>query len=138
MIITEQLKIARELDIQIVATNNVHYTEKAHAVPHNVLLMIQNLTTDSENKVDVENLRFQSKEFYFKSKSEMIELFKDLPEAIENTVKIADMCNVELDLKSNYMPASRKIQIGTLKAYLHYQITDMFSYHQEEFYLYQK
>lgn len=103
-LITEQLKIARELDIQIVATNNVHYTEKAHAVPHNVLLMIQNLTTDSENKVDVENLRFQSKEFYFKSKSEMIELFKDLPEAIENTVKIADMCNVELDLKSNYMP----------------------------------
>ncbi len=102
-LIEEQLKLARELEIPIVATNNVHYLEKEHAVPHNVLLMIQQLTGNS-NEIDITNLRFQTDEFYFKTKSEMIELFKDLPEAIENTVKIADQCNIELDLKSNHMP----------------------------------
>lgn len=102
-LIAEQLKLARELDIPIVATNNVHYLEKDHAVPHNVLLMIQQFSGNS-NEIDVTNLRFQSDEFYFKSQSEMIELFKDLPEAIENTVKIADQCDIKLDLKSNHMP----------------------------------
>lgn len=101
-LIEEQLKIAKEFNIPIVATNNVHYVEKPHAYAHNVLLMIQNFNSTIE--IDVSNLRFQSDEFYFKSKAEMIELFKDLPEAIENTVKIAEQCNVELDLKSNHMP----------------------------------
>ncbi len=103
-LIEEQLKIAREFDIPIVATNNVHYVEKNHAIAHNVLLMIQNFNSSSSNEIDVSNLRFQSEQFYFKTQEEMIELFKDLPEAIENTVKIAEQCNVELDLKSNHMP----------------------------------
>lgn len=103
-LIEEQLKIAKEFNIPIVATNNVHYVEKNHAIAHNVLLMIQNFNSSSGSEIDVSNLRFQSSEFYFKSKQEMIELFKDLPEAIENTVKIAEMCDVKLDLKSNHMP----------------------------------
>ncbi len=103
-LIEEQLKIAREFDIPIVATNNVHYIEKKHSIPHNVLLMIQNYNSSISNEIDVSNLRFQTDEFYFKSQAEMVELFKDLPEAIENTVKIAEQCNVELDLKSNHMP----------------------------------
>ena len=103
-LIAEQLKLARELDIPIVATNNTHYLAKEHSIAHNVLLMIQNFSPDPSNQVKVEDLRFQSDEFYFKSQAEMIELFKDLPEAIENTVKIAEQCNIELDLKSNHMP----------------------------------
>ncbi|MFA5090381.1 MAG: DNA polymerase III subunit alpha [Candidatus Omnitrophota bacterium] len=94
------LKISKELDIPLVATNDVHYLKKEHAASHEALLCIQTQTTlDDPNR-----LRFQTEEFYFKSPREMKELFKDLPQAISNTIEIAERCNLELDFSKVHLP----------------------------------
>jgi len=97
--------LAKELNIPIVATNNVHYLEKEHAEAHNVHLLIRDTSAANAGTADVKNLRFRSDQFYFKSQDEMLELFEDYPEAIENTLKIAEQCNIELDLATNHMPS---------------------------------
>ena len=84
-IMPDLIKIARELDIQLVATNDVHYIEKEDWEAHEVLLCIQTKSTVSNPK-----MRFEQHEFYMKSGDEMAELFHYVPEAITNTRVIAD------------------------------------------------
>jgi len=79
------IKIARELDIQVVATNDVHYIEKEDYDAHSVLLCIQTKSTLAQPK-----MKFSTNEFYMKSGDEMMELFHYIPEAITNTRVIAD------------------------------------------------
>lgn len=93
-IIKGQLEIADELGIKYVASNDVHYLTKKDSLVHEVLLCVQTGRTIS----DENRWKFPTKEFYLKSADEMKELFSDLPEAIENSVKIADMCNVKIDI----------------------------------------
>jgi DNA polymerase-3 subunit alpha len=94
------IKISQELNLPLVATNDVHYLKKEHAKSHEVLLCIQTQTTlDDPNR-----LRFQTDEFYFKSPQEMKELFKEVPEAIANTLEIASRCNLELDFSKIHLP----------------------------------
>lgn len=93
-------KIAEKFGIKTVATNDTHYRYKEHAVAHNVHLFIKD---GGKNEVDVTNLRFGSGEFYIKSPEEMIELFKDSPEAINNTYEIFEKCDVDFKSKI-YMP----------------------------------
>ena len=94
------LDLARELDIPIVATNDLHYTRQADAEAHDVLLCIQtNSTVDDTNR-----MRMEDDGFYLKSEAEMRELFKDLPEAIENAGRIADECNLELEFNRLLLP----------------------------------
>lgn len=95
------LKISKQLSLPIVATNDVHYLTKETAKAHEALLCIQTQTTLS----DPQHMRFNSEEFYFKSADEMKALFKELPEAIENTITIAERCNLELDFKKLHLPA---------------------------------
>ena len=85
-VIPELIKIARELDIQLVATNDVHYIEKSDWEAHDVLLCIQTKKTLADPK----RMKFDTQEFYMKSGDEMMELFKYVPEAIANTRVIAD------------------------------------------------
>lgn len=94
------LKISKELKLPVVATNDVHYLTQAQARAHEMLLCIQTQTTLG----DQNRMRFQTDEFYFKSPSEMKELFKDSPEAITNTVEIASRCNLELDFTKTHLP----------------------------------
>ena len=94
------VKISKELNIPLVATNDVHYLAKEHARSHEALLCIQTQTTLN----DPNRLRFQTDEFYFKSPQEMKELFKDFPEAIAHTCDIASRCNLELDFSSVHLP----------------------------------
>ena len=94
-IIENQLKISKTLSIPVVATNDVHYLMKEDSEMHDVLLCLQTGATLNEDK----RLRFSSKEFYLKSKEEMINLFEDIPEAIENTKIIADRCNLVINTK---------------------------------------
>lgn len=94
------LKMAKDLSIGLVATNDFHYLQKTHAFAHEVLMGIGTQKTIS----DPERMRFGTEEFYFKNSDEMIKLFKDIPEAIANTLKIADMCNMELDLSKYHLP----------------------------------
>ena len=84
-IIPDLIKIARELDIQLVATNDVHYIEKDDWEMHEVLLCIQTKSTLAQPK-----MKFETHEFYMKSGDEMMELFHYVPEAISNTRVIAD------------------------------------------------
>ena len=84
-IMPELIQIARELDIQLVATNDVHYVAKEDAEAHSVLLCIQTKSTLAEPK-----MKFSTNEFYMKSGDEMAELFDYVPEAITNTRVIAN------------------------------------------------
>ena len=84
-VLPDLIKIARELDIQMVATNDVHYIEKDDYEAHSVLLCIQTKSTLAQPK-----MRFSTNEFYMKTGDEMAELFKNVPEAISNTRVIAN------------------------------------------------
>ena len=88
------LECSKEMNIPYVAANDVHYMTKDEQIAQEVLICI------GTNKTlqDPERFRLGSDQFYFKTEEEMKALFKDLPEAIENTVKIADQCNVEFQL----------------------------------------
>jgi len=94
------VRISKELNIPLVATNDVHYLNRDRAKAHEALLCIQTQNTLNDPK----RMRFQTEEFYFKSPQEMKSLFKDFPEAIDNTVEIAERCNLELDFSSVHLP----------------------------------
>ncbi len=94
------IKLGRELSIPLVATNDCHYLAQVNAEAHEVLLCIQTgKTMDDKNR-----LRFMTDQFYFRSPQEMRLLFKDVPEAIDNTIVIAEKCNLKLDLGTPYLP----------------------------------
>lgn len=94
------IKISKELDIPLVATNDVHYPSKDKSEAHEALLCIQTQTTLDDPK----HMRFQTNEFYFRSPDEMKESFKDYPEAIKNSLEIAGRCNLELNFKELHLP----------------------------------
>ncbi len=94
------IKLARELNIPMVATQDSHYCHKEDAEAHEVLIAVQ--TGKEVGKDDA--FSFRQEDFSFASPQEMISRHKDLPEAIENTVKIAERCNVELELGVNKLP----------------------------------
>ncbi len=95
-------KLAMDLGLKLVATNDIHYLKHADAVAHNVLLLIP----DSSNggTQDYMQLRYQTDQAYFKTSDEMVALFRDYPEAISSTTEIAEKCAVELHLGENHMP----------------------------------
>jgi DNA polymerase-3 subunit alpha len=103
MILREIPKIAKMLDIPLLATNDIHYEKKEHALSHNVLLLIKDVSAANSGQVDINKLRYQVPEFYYKSAEEMHKIFKDFPDAIENTMLVADKCNVKFEDKL-YMP----------------------------------
>lgn len=94
------VKLSKETGIQLVATNDVHYVNKEDSKIHDVLMCIQMGKTLN----DPNRMRFGSDEFYLKSREEMEELFPYALEAIDNTTKIADMCNVEFDFNTIHLP----------------------------------
>ncbi|MBM3249555.1 MAG: DNA polymerase III subunit alpha [Candidatus Omnitrophica bacterium] len=94
------VKISKELGIPLVATNDVHYLSASHAASHEALLCIQTQSTLD----DPNHMRFQTEEFYFRSPQEMKDAFKDIPEAVTNTVEIAGRCNLELDFTRIHLP----------------------------------
>ncbi len=94
------MKIARELDVPVIATNDVHYLEKKHAKAHEALLCIQTQTTLD----DPRRMRLNADEYYFKSAEEMTKLFDWCPAAVSNTVKLADKCNFDFDFDTFHMP----------------------------------
>ena len=99
-IMPELISIAKELGVGIVATNDIHYLTREDAFYQDVLMCIQmEKTVDDEDR-----MRFETQEFYIKSEAEMAELFSFVPEAIENTAKIADRCNVDFDFNTRHLP----------------------------------
>ncbi len=94
-------RIARETGLPLVITNDAHYLRKEDAAMQDVLLCVQTgKTVDDENR-----MKFQTDEFYLKSEEELRSLFPNCPEAFENTVKIAQMCNVEFVFHEYHLPS---------------------------------
>ena len=94
------VELARELHINVVATNDCHYMKREDTMAHDVLLCIQTGKTIK----DKNRLHFNSDGFYFKSPEEMKNAFRDIPEAILNTRAIAERCNVEFKLGETLLP----------------------------------
>ena len=101
------IELSKELKVPLVATCDVHYLSPEDAQAHEVLLAIQTKSLLS----DKNRLSMKDDDFSFKSPKEVIEFFKDVPEAIENTLKIASLCNLELELGKVQMPKI-KIEAG--------------------------
>jgi len=94
------VELGDELDLPVVATNDVHYARHDQAAIHDVLLCIQTGKTVTEPV----RMRMDGESFYLKSEEEMAALFADIPEALTNTRRIAERCNVELSFGSYHLP----------------------------------
>lgn len=99
-ILPNLVRIADEIGVDIVATNDSHYIEKEDSKTHNILLCIQTNRTINDN----DRMEFQANEFYLKTEDEMRSLFSKYPQAINNTQKIADRCNVDFEFGVRKLP----------------------------------
>lgn len=93
-------EISENLQIQLVATNEVHYLEKGDSFAHECLLSIKN----GDKLQDEERERLENDQYYLKSAKEMVDLFYSTPEALENSIKIAEACNVMIELNQMNLP----------------------------------
>ena len=107
--------IARSLDIPLVGTNDAHYLKKEDSFNHEILLCIQT----AKKITDEDRMRFGSNEFYIKSPEEMADFFSEVPEAIQNTVKIAEKCNFDFEFGVTKLP--------------NYDVPEEFKTHEEYF-----
>src|SRR3989338_611089 len=111
----ELIKLAGEMNIDLVATNDVHYLEKEHSKAHEILLCIQTQNTIE----DPNRMRFQTDEFYFKSEEEIKRTFGDsAPDALRNTMAICEKCNLEFDFKTVHLPDYKVPEGKTREGYL--------------------
>lgn len=94
------IKLARELELPLVATNDVHYIRKEDAEMHDVLLCIQT----GKTLEDPNRMRFSTEEFYLKTEEEMYDIFSNVPESLENTAKIAEKCNFDFEFGNIHIP----------------------------------
>ena len=108
------IEMAKKLSIPLVATNDCHYMDKSDAEAHEVLLCIQTGKTVNDPK----HMKFTTDQFYFKSPEEMKLLFKEVPEAISNTLEIADRCNLEIRFDQIHLPRYDIPSDSTLDGYL--------------------
>ncbi len=100
MLNRELIRLARELDLGIVATNDIHYAKRDDAEYQDILMCIQmGKTVNSEDR-----MKMSTSEMFVKSEAEMQELFGYIPEAIENSQKIADMCQVDIEFGKLHLP----------------------------------
>lgn len=99
-ILPQIIKLSKETGIPLVATNDVHYLQKEDAQVQKVLVCIQTGHTFEEDT----GLDFRTEEFYLKTEAEMADLFHAIPEALENTARIAQRCNVEIEFGVTKLP----------------------------------
>ena len=110
------IEISRELNVPLVATNDAHYLNRDDAYAHEILLCIQT----GKRMSDLDRMKFQTDEFYIKSPEEMYEAFKNIPEALENTQKIVEKCNVEFEFGVTKLP--------------NYEVPEEYKIHYDYFY----
>ena len=94
------IQLSRKLGIKLVATNDAHYLKKEDYYNHEVLLCIQT----GKRMTDEDRMSFETNDFYIKSPEEMEEYFKNIPEALENTLEVANKCNVEFEFGHTILP----------------------------------
>ena len=108
------LEMAKELGLSLVATNDVHYLNPDDHKAHDVLLCIQTGKAVS----DQDRMRFSSDQFYLKSPQEMQDLFQEIPEALVNTLAVAERCNLQLEFDKIHLPRYQVPEGHTLDSYL--------------------
>jgi DNA polymerase-3 subunit alpha len=94
------MKVAKELDLRVIATNDVHYLEEWQARAHEALLCIQTQSVLSDEK----RMKLHSSQYYLKNAQQMEQLFSWAPEAIANTALVAEQCNLELEFDRIHLP----------------------------------
>lgn len=99
-VMADLLKLGRELKLPLLATNDLHYTRQVDAAAHEVLLCVQSGSTLADPK----RFKFENDQFYLKTAEQMRELFKDIPESCDNTLLVAERCNVTLREGENLLP----------------------------------
>jgi DNA polymerase-3 subunit alpha len=112
------IALARDLGLPLLATNDLHYTRRADATPHEVLLCIQTGAVLADPK----RFKLEGEEFYLKSPAEMRALFADHPEACDNTLEVAERCNVQLRFGENLLPHFDVPDGHTLESWLRAEV----------------
>ncbi|PYJ56257.1 MAG: DNA polymerase III subunit alpha [Verrucomicrobia bacterium] len=119
--IPEQIKVnrhlilwAKEFGLKLVATNDVHYVEKGHSHAHDALICIGTQTLLSDTK----RMRYVPEQFYLRSANEMKALFSEVPEAVRNTLEVAEKCNLEIEFGRLHYPAFSPPEHLTREGYL--------------------
>jgi DNA polymerase-3 subunit alpha len=117
-VLAQAPKLAKEMGLKLIATNDCHYIKPEHAVPHNVLMYIKD--ADKDSPPDVNKLKYGTAENYFRSDEEMKKLFGAYEGAIENSLEIAEKCNLILskDVKMPSFPIPEGAGVSTLNEYL--------------------
>ena len=110
--------LAKEMNIKVIATNDIHYLKQRHHEAHDVLLCLQT----GKDFDDPSRMRYTSHQLYFKSPDEMAKLFADTPEVLENTLEVAEKCNLELNFDEYHLPyfqiPAEEKEATTLEKYL--------------------
>lgn len=119
MVNSSLLRMSKELDIELVATNDVHYINAEDSVAHDILLCIQT----GKKVSDEDRMRYEGGQFYLKSEDEMRKLFPYALQALENTHKIAQRCNVEIEFGVTKLPRYDVPDGYTSWEYLNYLCT---------------
>jgi DNA polymerase-3 subunit alpha len=114
--------IARDLNLNLVVTNDVHYLQNSDYKPHDILLCIGT----GKTVADEDRLKYHGDQFYLKTAEEMAAVFKDFPEALANTVRIAERCNVDLSGTINHLPNFDVPAGFTLDEYFEHVVRDGF------------
>jgi DNA polymerase-3 subunit alpha len=125
--IPEQAKVnrslipwAKEFGLKLVATNDVHYVEKSHSHAHDCLICIGTQSLLS----DVKRMRYPQGQFYVRSAAEMKALFSEVPEAVQNTLEVAEKCNLEIEFGTLHYPVFHPPEHFTREGYLHHLLVD--------------
>ena len=119
--ISEQAKVnrhlipwAKEFGLKLVATNDVHYIEKGHSHAHDCLICIGTQT----QLADTKRMKYVEQQFYLRSPEEMKARFAEVPEAIQNTLEVAEKCNVEIEFGKLHYPVFNPPELFTREGYL--------------------
>ena len=115
--------LARELDLPLVATNDVHYLRQGDAQPHDVLLCIGTGKTVN----DAQRLRYHGDQFFLRTADQMAAVFGDYPVALQNTLLIAERCNVTIPKGQNHLPSFQVPDGFTLDAYFEHVAREGFA-----------
>ncbi len=121
----ELIALAREFNVPLVATNDAHYLRPEDAVAQDILICIQTQTVVTDPK----RLRMDGSDYYLKSYDEMHSVWREMPEALANTLLVAERCNVDLDFKEYHLPAFPVPQGFDAQSYLRHLCEEGFKKH---------
>ncbi len=116
--------IARDLNLPLVCTNDVHYLQNSDYRPHDILLCIGT----GKTVTDADRLRYHGDQFYLKTGAEMAAVFGEFPEALANSVRIAERCHVDLSATSNHLPNFDVPPGYTLDEYFEHEVREGFNH----------